>query len=52
MPALLDEGVYLCSTMHRLLLAQGETGDRRRQATHPARVKPEPVTTAPNQCWS
>jgi putative transposase len=51
---LLDEGVYLCSpsTMYRLLRAQGETGDRRRHATHPARVKPELVATGPNQCWS
>jgi putative transposase len=52
--ALLDEGVYLASisTMYRLLRQQGETGDRRRHATHPARVKPELVATAPNQCWS
>ena len=51
---LLDEGVYLCSvaTMYRLLRAQGETGDRRRHATHPAKVKPELLATAPNQCWS
>jgi hypothetical protein len=34
---LLDEGSYLCSvsTMYRLLRAHGETGDRRRHATHP-----------------
>jgi putative transposase len=52
--ALLDEGVYLASisTMYRLLRQQGETGDRRRHATHPARVKPELVATAPNQVWS
>jgi putative transposase len=51
---LLDEGSYLCSpsTMYRLLRAHGETGDRRRHATHPARVKPELLATAPNQCWS
>jgi putative transposase len=51
---LLDEGVYLCSisTMYRLLRARGETGDRRRHATHPPRVKPELLATAPNQCWS
>ena len=51
---LLDEGSYLCSisTMYRLLRAQGETGDRRRHATHPARVKPELLATRPNQCWS
>jgi hypothetical protein len=29
-----------------------ETGDRRRHATHPARVKPELVATKPNQVWS
>ena len=50
---LLDEGVYLCSvaTVYRLLRARGETGDRRRHATHPATVKPAelnvPVTTRP-----
>jgi putative transposase len=51
---LLDEGSYLCSpsTMYRLLRAAGETGDRRRHATHPATVKPELLATAPNQCWS
>jgi putative transposase len=51
---LLDEGSYLCSTstMYRLLRAQGETGDRRRHATHPARGKPELLATGPNQCWS
>ena len=52
--ALLDEGTYLASvsTMYRRLRQQGETGDRRRHAIHPARVKPELVATAPNQCWS
>jgi putative transposase len=51
---LLDEGVYLASvsTMYRLLRQRGETGDRRRHATHPARVKPELLATRPNQCWS
>jgi putative transposase len=51
---LLDEGVYLASisTMYRLLRQHGETGDRRRHATHPARIKPELLATAPNQCWS
>jgi putative transposase len=51
---LLDEGVYLASiaTMYRLLRQHGETGDRRRHATHPARVKPELLATAPNQVWS
>lgn len=51
---LLDEGSYLCSesTMYRLLRERGETGDRRRHATHPAKVKPELVATAANQVWS
>jgi putative transposase len=51
---LLDEGSYLCSpsTMYRLLRQRGETGDRRRHAVHPPRVKPELLATAPNQCWS
>ena len=51
---LLDEGTYLCSmsTMHRLLRAAGQAGERRRQATHPARVKPELMATAPVQVWS
>jgi putative transposase len=51
---LLDEGVYLASiaTMYRLLREQGETGDRRRHATHPPRVKPELLASGPNQCWS
>jgi putative transposase len=51
---LLDEGRYLCSvpTMYRLLRAEGEVRERRRQATHPATVKPELVATGPNQIWS
>jgi putative transposase len=51
---LLDEGSYLCSiaTMYRLLRQHGEAGDRRRHASHPARVKPELVATRPNQVWS
>jgi putative transposase len=51
---LLDEGVYLgsISTFYRVLREAGETGERRRQATHPATVKPELVATQPNQVWS
>ena len=51
---LLDEGVYVCSesTMYRLLRERGETRERRRQATHPAAVKPELVAHAPNRVWS
>ena len=48
---LLDEGVYLCSirTMYRLLAAAGQTGDRRRQATHPPRVRPSWSLMAPGK---
>lgn len=51
---LLDEGIYLASvpTMYRLLRAYGQTGERRAQAVHPARVKPELIATAPNDVWS
>lgn len=51
---LLDDGTYLCSisTMYRLLAAAGESRERRRQRTHPAKVKPELVATAPNRVWS
>jgi putative transposase len=51
---LLDDGVYLASTatMYRILDAEGEVSERRRQATHPARVKPELVASAPNEVWS
>jgi putative transposase len=52
--ALLDEGVYLgsISTFYRLLRQAGETRERRRQATHPATVKPELVAYQPNSVWS
>ncbi|MGH3504282.1 MAG: IS3 family transposase [Nocardioidaceae bacterium] len=51
---LLDSGVYLASvsTMYRILREHDEVRERRRQATHPARVKPELVAEAPNTCWS
>ena len=51
---LLDEGTYLCSmsTMHRILRASDAAGERRAQAAHPARVKPELVATRPGQVWS
>lgn len=51
---LLDEGTYLgsVSTFYRVLRAAGESKERRRQATHPAAVKPELIATAPNQVWS
>jgi putative transposase len=51
---LLDDGVYLASisTMYRLLGAHGESRDRRRQRTHPARVKPQLLAGKPNDVWS
>jgi putative transposase len=51
---LLDRGVYLASvsTMYRILREHDEVRERRRQAVHPARVKPELVATAPNSVWS
>ena len=50
----LDDGSYLCSqsTMHRLLRVTGESTERRRQRTHPAKKKPELMATRPNQVWS
>jgi putative transposase len=51
---LLDAGVYLCSsaTMYRILRDAGESRERRRQRTHPAKTKPQLRATGPNQCWS
>ena len=47
----LDEGRYWCSerTMYRILAAAGQNGERRRQATHPAKTVPQLVATAPCQ---
>jgi putative transposase len=51
---LLDAGTYLCSvpTMYRLLRARAQVRERRRQARHPATIKPELIATAPRQVWS
>ena len=51
---LLDEGVYLASmsTMHRVLRACDSSRERRRQATHPARAKPELLARKPGDVWS
>ncbi len=51
---LLDEGRYLgsISTFYRLLRQASGTRERRKQATHPASVKPELVATEPNAVWS
>jgi putative transposase len=51
---LLDDGTYLASisTFYRVLREHGEVHERRSQATHPPRIKPELCATAPNQVWS
>ncbi len=51
---LLDEGRYLASvsTYYRLLRANGEVRERRRQAMHPPRVRPELVARKPLVVWS
>jgi len=48
---LLDLGIYMCSvpTMYRIQRSHDEVHERRRQATHPATVKPELVAQRPNQ---
>jgi transposase InsO family protein len=51
---LLDEGRYHGSvrTMYRLLAAQSQTGERRRQRIHPLYAKPELLAVRPNEVWS
>ena len=48
---LLDRGVYLGSeaSMYRLLRERGQSGERRAQATHPAKKKPELMADGPDQ---
>ncbi|MFD3823701.1 IS3 family transposase [Streptomyces sp. NPDC058625] len=50
----LDAGRYHCSisTMYRILREHGQAGERRRQATHPAKTVPELVATAPSQVFT
>ncbi|MET9498109.1 DDE-type integrase/transposase/recombinase [Streptomyces sp. NPDC006552] len=50
----LDAGRYHCSisTMYRILRKQGQCGERRRQATRPAKTVPELVATAPSQVFT
>ena len=38
--------------MDRILRAEGELAERRRQASHPPATKPELLATQPNQVWS
>jgi putative transposase len=51
---LLDEGCYYCSvrTMYRILESRNEVRERRAQASHPARVRPELVANGPDQVWT
>ena len=51
---LLDEGRYVASisTMYRVLRANDEVRERRAQATHPTRARPELMADKPNMCWS
>lgn len=50
----LDEGSYLgsVSTYYRILRENGQVTERRAQATHPPRVRPELIANGPNQVWS
>lgn len=50
----LDVGRYWCSprTMYRILAQAGQSGERRRQATHPPKVIPELVAHQPGEVWS
>jgi len=50
----LDEDRYhgSMSTMYRIARAAGQTRERRRLASHPAKIKPELVATGPSQVWS
>lgn len=50
----LDAGHYICSlsSMYRIARAAGQTRERRRQATHPPKIKPELAANGPSQVWS
>jgi transposase InsO family protein len=50
----LDEGNYWCSmsSMYRIARHAGQSRERRRLATHPAKVKPELLADGPSQVWT
>jgi putative transposase len=50
----LDEGRYWCSmsSMYRIARAAGQSRERRAQATHPPRVRPELLARGPSEVWS
>lgn len=51
---LLGRGEYLCSiaSMYRILRRYNEVRDRRRQARHPSRARPELTATGPGQVYT
>lgn len=51
---LLERGEYLCSiaSMYRILRRHNEVRDRRRQARHPSRARPELTATEPGQVYT
>ncbi|MGL5829111.1 MAG: IS3 family transposase [Angustibacter sp.] len=51
---LLDEGTYLASeaTFYRVLRDHDMSGERRNQATHPAKTRPELLACGPDEVWS
>jgi len=51
---LLEQGQYLCSvsTMHRILRALGESGDRRNQRPAQHHAIPRLLAQAPNEVWT
>ena len=51
---LLDEGTYLgsISTIYRVLHSENQVKERRNQASHPSRKRPELMATKPNSAWS
>ena len=51
---LLARGQYVgsISTMYRVLAEHGQVAERRRQARHPCRARPELVATGPGQVYS
>ena len=51
---MLDEGIYLASvsSMYRVLRAADQVRERRAQAAHPPRVRPELVADGPDQVWT
>lgn len=52
--AMIDEGKYYCSprTMYRVLKERGETTVRRRQRSHSNAIKPELISSRPNEVWT